>query len=66
LSHEHSPRESAGVGWTLDLHLDDLPVDVFNVDRSGLTVESLTGGHGMTETGASCFFNLCICSCSQE
>lgn len=51
-----------------DLQLDDLPVDVFEVGGSGLTVESLTGGHGMTETGASClcpcFCRGVVCSCS--
>jgi hypothetical protein len=51
-------------------HLDDLPVDVFDVD-GGLTVESLTGGHGMTETGASCLCTgnvvyHCPCSCHQQ
>jgi hypothetical protein len=50
----------------LNLHLEDLPVDVFEVGANGLTVESLTGGHGMPQTGSSCFFNLCLCSCSAE
>lgn len=44
------------------LHLDDLPVDVFEVD--GLFVTSLTSGHGMTETGASCGACTCPCLCS--
>jgi len=44
--------------------LDDLPVDVFEVGGSGLTVESLTGGHGMAETGASCGVCTCPCHCS--
>ncbi|HKN55140.1 MAG TPA: thiomuracin/GE37468 family thiazolyl RiPP peptide [Amycolatopsis sp.] len=52
-----------------NLNLDDLPVDVFDVD-GGLTVESLTGGHGMTELGASCVgpcvCHVPFCSCSQE
>jgi hypothetical protein len=48
--------------------LEDLPVDVFEVGGNGLTVESLTGGHGMTETGASCTIRTeqCPCSCHQE
>jgi hypothetical protein len=54
----------------LNLDLDDLPVDVFDVDGGGLTVESLTGGHGMTETGASCVCpcvcHFPFCSCSPE
>lgn len=34
--------------------LDDLPMDVFELAERGLTVESLTAGHGMTEgAGAS-------------
>jgi hypothetical protein len=65
MNHELGYREDSASG-TLDFGLDDLPVDVFDVDGSGLTVESLTGGHGMAEVGASCFFSLCICSCSGD
>lgn len=32
--------------------LNDLPMDVFELAERGLTVESLTAGHGMTEVGA--------------
>jgi hypothetical protein len=52
----------------LDGELDDLPVDVFDLADAGLTVESLTAGHGMAELGAS---SLCtttcpsLCSCQQ-
>jgi hypothetical protein len=43
-----------------DFDLDDLPVDVFDLEGSGLTVESLTAGHGMAELGAS---SICTCTC---
>jgi hypothetical protein len=66
MSHELGSYRKDSVSGTLDFDLDDLPVDVFDVDGSGLTVESLTGGHGMAEVGASCFFSLCICSCSGD
>ena len=47
------------------IDVEDLPMDVFEVADGGLTVESLTAGHGMTEMGASCncFCYIC-CSCS--
>jgi hypothetical protein len=48
---ERLPGEGA---IQVPLMFDDLSVDVFEVAGCGLTVESLTGGHGMTETGASC------------
>ena len=66
MSHELGSYREDSVSGTMDFDLDDLPVDVFDVDGSGLTVESLTGGHGMAEVGASCFFSLCICSCSGD
>ena len=40
--------------------LDSLAVDVFEFEDSGMTVESLTGGHAMTEVAASC---RCSCCC---
>lgn len=43
----------------LEFNLDDVPMDVFDLADSGLEIESLTGGHGLPENGASCF-----CSCS--
>ena len=47
------------------LDLDDLPVDVFELADHGLTVESLTAGHGMPELGASnCVCGSCCC-CSE-
>jgi hypothetical protein len=46
----------------LALDLEDLPMDVFELAENGLTVESLTAGHGMTEIGASCLSG-CDCSC---
>ncbi|MFI5913333.1 thiomuracin/GE37468 family thiazolyl RiPP peptide [Dactylosporangium sp. NPDC051541] len=39
---------------------------MFEVDGVGLTVESLTGGHGMSEMGASCTCSCCgdrPCAC---
>jgi thiazolylpeptide-type bacteriocin precursor len=50
------------VNASLDFDLEDLAVDVFEIDDSGLAVESLTGGHGMTEVAASCS-SLCSSSC---
>ncbi|MET8865640.1 thiomuracin/GE37468 family thiazolyl RiPP peptide [Nonomuraea sp. NPDC004580] len=38
----------------------DLPVDVFELETGDLEIESLTGGHGMLEHGAS---RNCGCSC---
>ncbi|RVX44164.1 hypothetical protein EDD27_6887 [Nonomuraea polychroma] len=57
------------VSQGLDFSLENLPVDVFDLADSGLTVESLTAGHGMAEIGASlcgsCTCSaLCSCSCS--
>jgi hypothetical protein len=44
--------------------LDDLVVDVFQIAEDGLEAESLTEGHGMTETAASlCCPRLCSGSC---
>jgi Thiopeptide-type bacteriocin precursor len=45
---------------SLAYELDSLAVDVFELTDTGLTVESLTGGHGMTELAAS---SHCFCSC---
>jgi hypothetical protein len=47
------------------IDLGDLPMSVFEVEDSGLAVDSLTAGHGMPEVGAStnCFCYIC-CSCS--
>jgi hypothetical protein len=45
---------------TLAYDLDSLAVDVFELVDSGMTVESLTGGHAMTEVAASC---RCSCCC---
>lgn len=53
------------VSETFDLDVDDLPVDVFDLADTGLTVESLTAGHGMLENGASaCACSGCSCSSS--
>jgi hypothetical protein len=40
------------------LDLDDLPIDLFELADQGLTVESLTAGHGTTE-----MVTLCSCCC---
>lgn len=47
------------------LDLEDLPISAFDFDDDIEDVESLTGGHGMPEVGASCncFCYIC-CSCS--
>jgi hypothetical protein len=45
---------------SLAYDLDSLAVDVFELTDSGLAVETLTGGHGMTELAAS---SHCFCSC---
>jgi hypothetical protein len=48
------------VSQELTFELHDIPMDVFELDNSGLTVQSLTAGHGMTDFGASCG---CMTSC---
>jgi hypothetical protein len=64
MSFDPTSGRSGGAFAAPNFQLDDLPVDVFDVDGGGLTVESLTGGHGMTETGASGVCNCpCLCSC---
>lgn len=45
----------------LDFDLADLPMDVFDLADSGLTVQSLTAGHGMPEYGASDSSSACSC-----
>lgn len=47
-------RAVMGSSERLDFDLESLPMDVFDVVDSGLTIESLTAGHGMAENGASC------------
>jgi Thiopeptide-type bacteriocin precursor len=51
------------VSQKLEFDLEDLPMDVFDLIDSGLTIESLTAGHGMIENGASsiCASNMCSC-----
>jgi Thiopeptide-type bacteriocin precursor len=51
------------VSKKLDFDLENLPMDVFDLVDSGLTVESLTAGHGMTENGASSVCVTTYCSC---
>ena len=50
---------------SMDVEMQDLPMDVFDIADSELQLESLTAGHGMTEVGGSCncFCYIC-CSCS--
>jgi hypothetical protein len=38
----------------LNYDLDGLAVDVFELTDTDVTVQSLTGAHGMTEVSASC------------
>lgn len=45
------------------LDLNDLPMDAFELARSGLTVESLTAGDGMTKFEGSA--DICCVICSQ-
>jgi hypothetical protein len=72
MSLDPASQRSAGAFAALNFELNDLPVDVFEVGGGGLTVESLTGGHGMNETGGSSCGGcpnppfICICSCGQE
>lgn len=54
----------ASVSRELDFELDNLPVDVFDLDGSGLIVESLTAGHGMAELRVSSSVCACPCECS--
>jgi hypothetical protein len=42
------------VSTELDFELDNLPIDVFDLSDTGLTVNLLTQGHGMSEVAASC------------
>jgi hypothetical protein len=52
----------------VDIDLDDLPMDVFELPDHGLTAESLTAGHGMHEMAASCpspCGKTCFCSCGK-
>jgi hypothetical protein len=51
------------VNTQVDLDLDDLPLDVFELSEQGLVVESLTAGHGMTPVGASPCCSTYCCSC---
>ncbi|MBF8194304.1 GE37468 family thiazolyl peptide [Nonomuraea sp. K274] len=39
-------------------------MDVFDLAESGLTIDSLTAGHGMPEHGASLPFCSCSATCS--
>jgi hypothetical protein len=54
----------------LDVDIDSLPLDVFELVESGLAVESLTAGHGLPENAASsgncsCIGGYCVASCTQ-
>lgn len=47
---------------TLDFEVKDLPMDLFELVRSGLEVESLTAGYMPIEaTGQNC--STCVCAC---
>ncbi|AHH96959.1 hypothetical protein KALB_3595 [Kutzneria albida DSM 43870] len=52
----------ANVG-SLRFDIADLPMDVFELADRGLTVESLTVGHGMAENGASDSSGFCSGFC---
>jgi hypothetical protein len=47
----------------LEFDLDDLPIDVFELDNSGLSIESLTTGHGLLENSTSVVSCACSCAC---
>jgi hypothetical protein len=53
-----------GVGQSVALNLDDLPMDVFELADQGLAVESLTAGHGTTAPAATCCCCVSCCCCS--
>jgi hypothetical protein len=58
--------ESANVSREeFEIDVVDLPLDVFELADPGLTIESLTAGHGMPENAASAYTSFCICSCSR-
>jgi len=52
------------VSEKLDFDLSDLPLDVFNLEDTGLTVESLLDGHGLPEYVLSSSVCACPCQCS--
>jgi hypothetical protein len=52
------------IGTRVALDLDDLPMDVFELADSGLTVESLTGGEGIIAMGSAGCGGACSCCCS--
>jgi hypothetical protein len=54
---------SATVSERLNFDLSTVPMDVFDLADSGLTLESLTTGHGMQENAAS---SCCSCPCSSS
>jgi hypothetical protein len=43
----------------LDFDLESLPMDVYDLAEEGVTIDSLSAGHGIAENGASC----CTCGC---
>jgi hypothetical protein len=62
-THQHGvPHHDAAAA--LDLDLTDVPMDVFDLADSGLSVQSLTAGHGMVETAASAGCCPSFTSCS--
>lgn len=51
-------------GKNIDLDLDDLSMDVFELSEQGLAIDSLTAGHGMGELDASGPCSIGCCSCT--
>ncbi|MGR6919257.1 thiomuracin/GE37468 family thiazolyl RiPP peptide [[Actinomadura] parvosata] len=51
------------VSKKLDLSLDGLPLDAFDLADTDLSAESLTAGHGVMDQAASCT-GCCSCSTS--
>ncbi len=66
-NHDGARQRGMTTSEKLGFDLNGIPVDVFDLADSGLTVETLTAGHGMIENGASnscsCYTS-CGCSCS--
>ncbi|GAA1774363.1 MULTISPECIES: thiomuracin/GE37468 family thiazolyl RiPP peptide [Streptomonospora] len=58
------PKRKGKVSEQLDFDLSSVPVDVFDLADQGLTLETLTEGHGLPENGASSICNELMCACS--
>ncbi|QVQ51273.1 GE37468 family thiazolyl peptide [Spiractinospora alimapuensis] len=59
-----NPKPNGSVSDKLEFDLSSVPVDVFDLADRGLTLETLTEGHGLPENGASSICNEAKCACS--